>query len=110
MTDHSDPNSDQEITVTRNDEESRYEIYVGDVLGGFTDFAHHERGVLFPKTEIDPAFSGRGLGKRLASDALVDIASRGETVVPECPFLVGYLQKNTIEGIQLDWSRAPEHG
>ena len=105
MTDFVEP----EITVTRNKEAGRYEIHVGDVLGGFTEFADHGHGALFSRTEIDPAFEGRGLAKRLVSEALADIARRGETLVPECPFVVRYVNKNTVEGLNVDWARASDH-
>ena len=41
--------------VERNDGESRYEIWVGDVLGGFTEFEPDSHGrLVFPHTEVDP--------------------------------------------------------
>lgn len=90
--------------VIRNDEARRYEIWVGDTLGGFTEFRERDGGrVLFPHTEIDPAFGGQGLGGHLVGDALADIAQRGEIIVPLCPFVQKYLRKNEVAGAVIDW-------
>ncbi len=90
--------------VIRNDEASRYEIWVGDTLAGFTEFVEKSgRRVLFPHTEIDSAFGGQGLGGHLVGDALADIAQRGGIIVPICPFVQKYLRKNEVAGAVIDW-------
>lgn len=95
---------DDAPTVTRNDEARRYEIHVGDQLGGFTLFRVDDEGrLVFPHTEIDPAFAGRGLGGILVDEALSDAARRGETVVPVCPFVVKQLQKKDVAGLIVAW-------
>ncbi|KAA9106620.1 N-acetyltransferase [Microbacterium rhizomatis] len=99
------------MTVTRNDAAGRYEIHVGDVLGGFTEFRVDSRGrLVFPHTSIDPAFAGRGLGAVLVGDAMKDAVARHETVVPECPYVVRFLQKHEVEGLEIDWSRSGTAG
>jgi uncharacterized protein len=98
---------DDTLTVTRNDAAGRYEIHVGAVLGGYTEFEVDDKGrLVMPHTEVDPAFKGRGLGGELVSRALADAASRGETVVPLCPFVRRYLRENTVPGLDVDWPRA----
>ncbi len=92
------------ITVTRNTEAGRYEIHVGDALGGFSQFITDSRGrEIFVHTEIDEAFAGQGLGGRLVRDAMADAAERGATVVPRCSFVARYLGKNDVEGLDVDW-------
>jgi len=101
--------ADPELTVTRNDELHRYEIRVDDVLGGFTEFEEIEPGTLrFPHTVTDPAFRGKGLGSVLVAAAMQDVASRGETVVPLCPFVRRYLRENEVEHLRVAWP--PESG
>ncbi|ALJ22246.1 GNAT family N-acetyltransferase [Microbacterium sp. No. 7] len=91
-------------TVTRNDEKSRYEVHVGDTLAGFTTFQPDEQGrFVYAHTEVDPAFSGQGLGGILVGQALTDAASRGETVVPVCPFVVKYAQRGNVPGLEIHW-------
>lgn len=95
---------DETTTVTRNDEAGRYEIHVGDALGGFSEFFTDAEGrLVFPHTEIDPEFGGKGLGGTLVSDALADAARRGETVVPVCPFVVKVVKEQDIPGLIVAW-------
>lgn len=96
--------SDATPTVVRNDAKNRYEILLEGTVAGFTQFRvdDHDRFV-FPHTEIDPAFAGRGLGGTLISEAMADVAARGETVVPECSFVVKYLRENDVPGLDVYW-------
>lgn len=93
-----------EAIVSRNDERMRYEITVGDTVGGFLQFEQDDEGhVVLPHTEVDPAYKGQGLGSKLASEALADLARRGEVVVPTCPFLVSHLKENEVAGLEIVW-------
>lgn len=99
---------DTDIRVAWDDAQSRYEIFVGDTLGGFTEVEPDAHGrAAMPHTEIDPAFKGRGLGTILARDALADLAQRGETVVPHCSFIAKYLRENEVAGLVVDWPHPP---
>lgn len=94
--------------VTRNDDESRYELHVTDddgarTLAGYARFEQGTRRIRFTATEIDPAFRGKGLGDTLASEALADVAQRGDTIVPLCPFIASYLQRNEVAGAVVEW-------
>jgi predicted GNAT family acetyltransferase len=98
---------DAPVQVIRNDAEGQYEIRVGDQLAGFSRFEPDRRGrLVFPHTQIDPAFAGQGLASRLVGTAMADVASRGETVVPLCPFVVKYLRGHEVEGLTVDWPPA----
>ncbi|GAA5034124.1 GNAT family N-acetyltransferase [Microbacterium fluvii] len=93
-----------EPVVTRDDRQERYEIHLGDVLAGFTEFVVDERGrLVFPHTEVDPAFRGRGYATTLIAGAMADVAARGETVVPRCPSVVRYLKQHDVTGLTVDW-------
>ena len=93
-----------DLAVTRAEE--RYEIHVGDVLAGYTEFEPDARGrLVFPHTVIDPAFRGRGLAGVLVEGAMTDAAARGETVVPVCPVVAGWLRKNEVPGLEIEWHR-----
>ena len=66
-----------DITVTREDERSRYEIHVDGALAGWMVLEPVDGGpTVIPHTEIDKAFGGRGLGTRLVGDALADVLAR----------------------------------
>lgn len=96
--------SPEELTVTRNDAAGRYEIHVGDVLGGYTLFEIDPRGrLVFPHTEIDHAYRGWGLSTVLISQAMADVAERGETIVPVCPVVRRYLRHHELPGLKIEW-------
>lgn len=44
--------------------------------------------------EVPPALGGRGLGTRLVREALELIRSRGERIVPVCPFVVSFVARH----------------
>lgn len=96
--------TDPTPVVTRNEDRSRYDIHVGDVLAGFTEVVYDGHGrAVFPHTEIDHAFSGRGYGGILVGAAMTDAAARGETVVPQCSFVARYLEKREVPGLDIHW-------
>ncbi|MFT3797994.1 GNAT family N-acetyltransferase [Microbacterium sp.] len=91
-----------EVEVVRNDAEGRYEVLVDGVVAGFTEFRADEEGrLVFPHTEVDPAYGGRGLGSTLVGGAMKDAAARGETVVPVCPFVVKYVDTHDVPGLKV---------
>lgn len=100
----------EQLTVSRDEEQSRYEIHVGGRLGGYAQYRVDSRGrFVFPDTQIDPAFKGRGLGTTLVAEAMADAAERGDTVVPSCPFVVRYLRDNEVPGLSIDWPESAAH-
>lgn len=96
-----------DTTVTRNDDASRYEITVGDVLAGFAEFDLRPGAIRFTHTEVDPAFQGRGLAGILAKAALTDAAATGEAIVPLCPYIAKYLETHDIPGAEIRWPKRP---
>ncbi|UNK70439.1 GNAT family N-acetyltransferase [Microbacterium sp. H1-D42] len=92
-----------ELTVTRNDDASRYEIHSDGTLAGFAEFDRRPGEIRFIHTEIDNAFQGRGLAGILAAEALADAVASGATIVPYCPYIAGYLKKNEVPGAQIRW-------
>ncbi|NIH78569.1 GNAT family N-acetyltransferase [Amycolatopsis viridis] len=89
--------------VSRNDEKHRYEIHVGGKLGGFAEYRERGDDVIFTHTEVDDAFSGQGLGSRLAAGAIDDAVQRGRTIVPLCPFIGAYLRKHPEHDASVRW-------
>ncbi|RLQ84703.1 N-acetyltransferase [Mycetocola zhadangensis] len=94
--------------VTRNDEASQYEIRIGDTLAGFAAFRMHPGRISFTHTVIENEFEGRGLGSTLVREALADVAARGETIVPFCPFVQDWLKRHPDFDGTVDWKPIPE--
>jgi uncharacterized protein len=82
-----------ETKVVHNREHLRYEVYSDGMLAGFTQYHRTGDRVVFTHTEIDKAFSGQGLGKVLAGEALDDVVAGGKVIVPMCEFIAGYVRR-----------------
>ena len=82
------------IEFADNAEEHRFEIWRDDVRAGFVTYRLHEPVITFVHTEVDPAYSGEGLGAKLATWALDSARERGLRVKPLCPFIASYIKRN----------------
>lgn len=75
-------------SVTDNEAASRFELFDDDgTLMGFMDYRRDGDEYAIPHTKIDRKFEGRGLGHELVTQSLRQIAERGGTVLPYCPFV-----------------------
>ena len=95
-----------EVEIRKNDAASRYELWVAGRLAGQADYeADYEpdhganrradtSAIAITHTFVDPALNGQGLGSRLVRFALDDIRSLGRQVVPACPFVGVFVQRN----------------
>ncbi len=81
-------------TVQDAPERSRFEIEVDGELAGFLDYRKDGNEYAIPHTRIYPQFEGRGLGGELVRGALEEIAERGGTVLPYCPFVPKVIRDN----------------
>jgi predicted GNAT family acetyltransferase len=82
----------QEPRVVHEPEHDRFAIYLGDTLAGLAAYRDEPGRRVFTHTEVDEAFSGRGLGGRVATFALDETRSEGLAVVPVCPFIAAYIE------------------
>lgn len=80
--------------VEHNPEQQRYEIWADGELAGGTDYYPFRDALAFTHTRIDAKFEGQGLGSTLVRSALDGVRSRGEQVLPFCPFVRGYIKKH----------------
>ncbi|MGO4649135.1 GNAT family N-acetyltransferase [Nocardia sp. 2YAB30] len=86
--------STPESEVVRNDEKHRYEVFYGGELAGFAEYEERDDETVFIHTEVDGAFSGKGLGTVLAKSAVEDAIGRERVIRPLCPFIKAYLDKH----------------
>jgi predicted GNAT family acetyltransferase len=82
------------IEVRDNPAENRFEIFDGETLAGFARYVRRPGRIIYVHTEIDPAFEGKGMGSKLAADALDAARAAGERVVPLCPFINDYIERH----------------
>lgn len=83
-----------EITVVDAEGLHRFEARSGDALAGFAQYVRTGDLVVYPHTEVDPAYEGLGIGGRLARAALDDARERGLAVLATCPFIAGWMRRH----------------
>lgn len=73
--------------VTDNPSASRFEITVDGDVAGWVDYRVESDVYALPHTKVLPRFEGQGIGTTLVLGALEEIAARGGSVLPYCPFV-----------------------
>ncbi|MFD5865182.1 GNAT family N-acetyltransferase [Agromyces sp. NPDC127015] len=91
------------VEITRLDDRQRYQLVVDGERAGFAQFRLEPGAIVFTHTVIKPEFGGRGLGSRLAKYVLDDAVSRGDRIVPQCPFIAAYLREHPGYEASVDW-------
>lgn len=80
-----------EMEVRDNPEAQQFELVDNGALIGVAQYRHRPGVTAFIHTEIEPGHEGEGLGSKLVSAALKQVAERGEEVLPFCPFVNKYI-------------------
>ena len=85
-----------EVTVSRNEEESRFEAYGGGQLLGYIDYEIDGNVIDLPHTLVFPEFEGQGVGSALTKQTLDMIREmEGDLKVkPTCPFIDVYIKRH----------------
>src|SRR5512144_3142699 len=83
-----------ETTVRDDPEQSRYEIRDGDRVLGRAAYERTGNTTVFTHTVVDPDAGENGLGSTLVRAALDDVRSRGGSVVPQCSFVRGWIERH----------------
>ncbi|HXR11145.1 MAG TPA: GNAT family N-acetyltransferase, partial [Gaiellaceae bacterium] len=81
-------------SVTDNPAERRYELRVDGELAGELAYRRGSGTVDLLHTEVDPGLRNKGRGTLLVRSALDDARTRGERVVPTCPFVAAFVRRN----------------
>ena len=89
------------ISIVKNEELSRFEIYSDRELAGFADFKIENQMISYTHTEIDPRFGGQGLGSQLIKEALDKALEQNLEVAPYCSFVSAYIKKNSEKYLHL---------
>jgi predicted GNAT family acetyltransferase len=80
--------------IRNNRDRFRYEIVVDGVVAGFLQYTMRGGRVVLAHTEVPDAKAGRGLATSLVRGALDDIRQRGLGIVPVCPFVEAFIERN----------------
>lgn len=84
---------DQPVEVTEDIHAQRFDLRVGQAVVGQAAYRLSPGRVVFVHTEIDPAYRGRGLGQRLAAEALARMRERGLEIDATCWFMAAELRR-----------------
>jgi len=79
-------------TVTQ--ESDRFIISVDGQKVGFTEYVDRDGQRVFPHTEVQDEFGGRGLATILVGEALAATRDAGLRIVAVCPMVAGYVEKH----------------
>lgn len=97
MADYTDKNG-APVTVEPSGSAEAFEIRdASGEVAGHADFRQREGERIFHHTEVDEKFGGRGLGTALVRGAIEATRAEGVTIVPVCPMVKGFLDKNADE-------------
>ena len=81
--------------VRRNDQRSRYELWLGDQLVGHIRFRADEQGRrVFVHTEVDDGHQGEGLAATLVRGALEQERAAGGEVIAQCPYVRRFVHQH----------------
>ncbi len=79
--------------VLNNSTKSRYELDVdGHIAAAY--YTLKDGVITFTHTEVPKELEGRGIGSRLVKGALQQVRAQGLKIVPQCPFVDGYIGKH----------------
>ncbi len=82
------------VAVHHDEDGSRFVVTVGGVEAGFTVYRHRGGRWIFVHTETADRFAGQGLAGVVVQAALDHVRTTGESVVPLCPFVAGFIERN----------------
>jgi uncharacterized protein len=84
----------ERIEVADAPDRDRYELSIDGEVAGFTTYRARPGLIAFIHTEVDERFQGRGLADKLIRFALEDVRARGLAVLPFCPFVNAFIDRN----------------
>jgi len=83
-----------EVSIVDEPMSDRFVIVVdGAPAGEITYTARNDRRLIV-HTGVDPSFEGKGVAGRAAALLLDEVRSRGEQIVPLCPFVHAYIERH----------------
>jgi predicted GNAT family acetyltransferase len=82
-----------DVTVANNETAQRYEARVDGQLAVIIYQQLGDR-IVFMHTEVPEALEGHGIAGKMAQFALEDARARHLAVIPQCPFVAGYIRRH----------------
>ncbi|MDP9847893.1 GNAT family N-acetyltransferase [Streptosporangium lutulentum] len=83
-----------QIDVTLSPGGDFFEAEVDGKHAGRLDLIRRGTVIVYPHTEVDPEFEGKGVGGELVRAALDAARAEGAKVVPSCWFVKGWIERH----------------
>ncbi|QIS09301.1 MULTISPECIES: GNAT family N-acetyltransferase [Nocardia] len=86
--------------LEHNAADTRFEIYVDDVLAGYADYAERTEPKVrdFHHTMTFPEFRGQGIAAKVVEFALADSRAQGFSVIPTCWYVDKFIAEHSEYG------------
>lgn len=84
----------EEYELINNKEKNQYEFHIDKYMPKIEYILSKNGEIYLTHTEVPSALGNRGIGTQLVDKALKDIDEQGLKLVPLCPFVAAYIQKN----------------
>ena len=80
-------------SVRDNPGRQRFELPLGELVA-FLDYRRRDGALVLSHAEVPHHLEGQGLGSALVRGALQLVRQAGERVIPQCPFVVRFMQRH----------------
>lgn len=82
------------LDVTRNTSANRFELLRDGEPIGTLEYSFEGDATVLDSIEVDKRYSGQGLAAQFTEAALRQLRSGEESVIPNCPYVRGFLIQN----------------
>jgi uncharacterized protein len=83
-----------ELRIVDNEEARRFELWLGEELAGVMIYRSRPNALALIHTEVDPGFSGQGLGGKFVAAVLDQLRESEVKILPLCPFVSSYVERH----------------
>lgn len=92
---------DDQPEITRNQRTGRFELAEAPDTA-YLEYRRAGGRLTLTHTEVGDELEGKGVGSALAKEALAHADNENLTVVPECRFVAGWLDRHPDRAAELD--------
>ncbi len=89
----SNDNAKQDINIIHKESAKRFETSI-DGHVGYISYQERDDKLVYDHTIVPQELGGRGIGSALVKYALNYARDNGKKVVPQCSFVVSYIEKH----------------
>lgn len=80
--------------VTFDETKQEFRVFLENDLFAIAKFELQDSVFIITSTKVPEVLQGKGYGKVMMEAVLNEIETRGGKVIPECSFVVSYLERN----------------